>query len=387
MNIQKLVIRNIFRRKGRFIFTLLGIVIGIAAFVSLLAMGQSLDSEVKKQTANLGADLVVTPKGWCAFEQVSVLTGEQLPEAIPYDDITKIAGINGLTVVPYLTEKTALDNNPVPVNGVIPEEMKTFKGWQVERGQYFGSANDQALIIGTAVAQQFKLNPGDLVTIRGQQLPVKGVLQATGSNDDVTIFVPLTVAQKIYGVADKVSFAGVKVDDISKTDQYSQKIEDTANVAVVSDKKLLSSVQSVVGSVGTTLQLIAGVALMAAAFGIINTMMTAISERRRQIGILKAMGAKRSFIFATFFFESGVYGLLGGILGVVTGSAVSFFAAPYISQNEFTAFLKGSQTVWHLDGWLVFEAILFSLILSLISGIYPAWRASRLTPVEAISYE
>lgn len=387
MNIQKLVAKNIIRRKGRFTFTLLGIVIGIAAFVSLLAMGQSLDSEVKKQTANLGADLVVTPKGWCAFEQVSVLTGEQLPEAIPYNDITKIAGISGLTVVPYLTEKTALDNNPVPINGVIPEEMKSFKGWQVERGQYFGSADDQGLVIGTAVAQQFKLNPGDTVTIRGQQLPVMGILQATGSNDDVTIFVPLTVAQKIYGVADKVSFAGVKVDDISKTDEYSQKIEDTANVAVVSDKKLLSSVQSVVGSVGTTLQLIAGVALMAAAFGIINTMMTAISERKRQIGILKAMGAKRSFIFTTFFLESGIYGLLGGILGVMTGSAVSFFAAPYISQNEFTAFLKGSQTVWHLDGWLVFEAILFSLILSLVSGIYPAWRASRLTPVEAISYE
>lgn len=156
---------------------------------------------------------------------------------------------------------------------------------------------------------------------------------------------------------------------------------------MISDQQLLKSVQSVVGSVGFTLQLIAAVALMAAAFGIINTMLTAISERRREIGILKSMGAKRRFVFAAFFLESGLYGILGGGLGVAIGSAVSYFAAPYISQNEFTAFLKGSQTVWHLDLSLILGALLFSVALSLVSGVYPAWRASRLMPVEAINYE
>src|SRR3990172_6725631 len=105
MTTTKLVMKNITRRKGRFVFTLLGITIGIASFVTLLSLGGGLKQEIKRQASELGANLVVTPKGWCAYEQVSVLTGEQLPEAIPFETVKKIAAIKGLTAVPYLTER------------------------------------------------------------------------------------------------------------------------------------------------------------------------------------------------------------------------------------------------------------------------------------------
>lgn len=387
MNIPKLVIKNITRRKGRFIFTLLGITIGIASFVTLLSLGGSLQNEVKKQASDLGANLVVTPKGWCAYEQISVLTGEQLPEAIPYDIVGKISAIKGLTAVPYLTEKTALDNNPVSVIGILPEEMKTFKGWAVENGSYFASPDEKAVVVGSGITQQFKLNLNDKLTIRGEKFPIKGILKETGSKDDTTVFIPLTIAQELYGVKDNVSFIAVKVDDIAKIDSYIIKIQDTANVAVSSDKQLLKSVLSIVGTVNLTLQLIAVVALISAAFGIINTMMTAISERRREIGILQAIGGKKSAIFAVFLLESGLYGLLGGAIGLVLGLVFSSIAAPYISQNEFTAFMKGSNLPINLDLDLIVGSLLFSLVISIVSGLYPAWRAARLTPVEAISYE
>jgi putative ABC transport system permease protein len=216
---------------------------------------------------------------------------------------------------------------------------------------------------------------------------VKGILKETGSKDDIAVFIPLSVAQKLYGVGDKVSFIAIKVDDISKIDEYIQKIQDTSNVAVVSDKQLLKSVLSIVGTVSLTLQLIAVVAILAAAFGIINTMMTAIHERKREIGILQAIGAKQTTVFNIFLLESGLYGLLGGIIGVGIGLAFSSVAAPYISQNEFTAFMKGSTLAVNFDFRLVFGSILFSLFISLVSGFYPAWRASRLSPVEAINYE
>ncbi|GAB4419890.1 MAG: ABC transporter permease [Thermodesulfovibrionales bacterium] len=387
MNIPKLVLRNITRRKGRFIFTLLGITIGIASFVTLLSLGGSLKNEIKKQAAELGANLVVTPKGWCAYEQVSVLTGEQLPEAIPFDDVKKISAIKGLTAVPYLTERTAIKNSPVPVIGILPEEMRAFKAWEMEKGEYFSSKDENAVVIGSGIAQQFKLNPMDELIIRGRQFPVKGILKETGSKDDIAVFMPLQVAQKLYGVGDKVSFVAVKVDDISKTDDYILKIQETANVAVVSDKQLLKSVLSIVGTVSLTLQLIAAVAILAAAFGIINTMMTAIYERRREIGILQAIGAKEITIFRIFLLESGFYGILGGIIGVATGLVFSNLASPYISQNEFTAFLKSSAVAVTFDLRLVLSSLFFSIFVSLISGLYPAWRASKLTPVEAISYE
>jgi len=387
MNIPKLVLKNITRRKGRFIFTLLGITIGIASFVTLLSLGGGLKNEIKKQATELGANLVVTPKGWCAYEQISVLTGEQLPEAIPFNVVKKISAIRGLTAVPYLTERTVIKNSPVSVIGILPEEMRAFKAWEMEKGSYFETQNEKAVIIGSGIAQQFKLNPTDEVKIRGEKFHVKGVLKEIGSKDDIAMFMPLSVVQKLYGVGDMVSFIAVNVDDISKTDEYILKIQETANVAVLSDKQLLKSVLSIVGTVSLTLQLIAAVAILAAAFGIINTMMTAIYERKREIGILQAIGAKRSTIFKAFLLESGFYGLLGGIIGVAAGLAFSAIASPYISQNEFTAFLKGSEVAVAFDSRLVLGSILFSLFISLISGLYPAWRASKLTPVEAISYE
>lgn len=387
MNIPKLVLRNITRRRGRFIFTLLGITIGIASFVTLLSLGGGLKNEIKRQARELGANLVVTPKGWCAYEQVSVLTGEQLPEAIPFEEVEKISAIRGLTAVPYLTERAVINNSPVPVIGILPDEMKTFKGWEVERGMYFTSQEEKALIIGSGIAQQFKVNPTDELTIRGERFLIKGILKETGGKDDIAIFMPLSVAQRLYGVRNMVSFIAIKVDDITKTDEYILKIQETSNVAVVSDKQLLKSVLSIVGTVSLTLQLIAAVAILAAAFGIINTMMTAIHERKREIGILQAIGAKRGTIFKVFLLESGLYGLLGGIVGVAVGLVFSSIASPYISQNEFTAFLKGSELAIVFDFRLVLGSLLFSLFVSLISGSYPAWRASKLSPVEAISYE
>ena len=387
MNIPKLVIKNLTRKKGRFLFTLLGITIGIASFVTLLSLGGGLKKEINKQASDLGANLVVTPKGWCAYEQVSVLTGEQLPEAIPLDTVGKIAAIPGLTAVPYLTERTAYQNNPISVIGILPEEMRRYKNWEVEQGGYFATPDEPALVIGYGIAKQFNLKSGDELTVKGERLPIKGVLRETGGKDDIAVYLPLSVAQRLYGVGDMVSFIAIKVDDISKIDATILKIQEAANVAVVSDKQLLRSVLAIVGTVSTTLQMIAAVAILAAAFGIINTMMTAISERRREIGILQAIGAPRGTIFSLFFLESGLYGLFGGVLGVAGGLLFSLLASPYIAQNEFTTLMKGTDAAGALDLRIILGSILFSVAVSLVSGLYPAWKAARLTPVEAIAYE
>lgn len=387
MNIPKLVFKNLISRKSRFLFTLCGISIGIASFVTLLSLGGSLKGEIKRQADELGANLIVTPKGWCAYEQISVLTGEQLPEAIPFEEVKKISAIEGITAVPYLTERTAIKNSPVPVIGILPSEMKAFKKWEIGEGSYFESQAEKAVILGHGIGRQFSLKAGDEVTIRRERFPIKGVLKETGTKDDVAIFIPLSISQKLYGVGDMVSFIAVKVEDIDRTDQYILRIQEVSNVAVVSDKQLLKSVLSIVGTVGLALQLIAAVAILAAAFGIINTMMTAIHERKREIGILQAIGGKRVTIFTIFLLEAFLYGLFGGIFGVLAGLAFSFMGSPYISQNEFTAFLKGTEVVDTFTVRLVLGAIVFSVIISLVSGIYPAYRASRLTPVEAISYE
>lgn len=386
MTIGKLVFRNITRRRGRLVFTLLGITIGIASFVTFLALGGSLKDEIRREASALGANLVVTPKGSCAYEQVSVLTGDQLPATITMEEVGQIRAIGGLTAVPVVTEKTAIRNRPVPVAGVPVADMKSFKGWEVGSGAYFAADDERAIVVGATAAELFKLAPGSIVTVRGQQLPVKGVLKETGSKDDSTLFIPLPLAQELFKTGKKVSFVAVRVADVSRTDEYVEKIKGAANAGVVTDRQMLKSVLGIVGTVNVTLQLIAAVAVLAAAFGIVNTMLTAAYERRREIGIMQAIGARQRDIFAVFLLESGCYGFMGGVLGVIGGLLVSAFAAPLVSQNAFTSFVKGSGSLT-LDPALIAGSILFSVAVALAAGLYPAWRAARLTPVEAINHE
>jgi putative ABC transport system permease protein len=387
MTLGKLVLKNIVRRRGRFVFTLLGITIGIAACVTFLSLGGSLKAEIHRESAALGANLVVTPKGSCAYEQVSILTGEQLPTTITAEEVAKIRAIAGLTAIPYLTERTAIANRPVSVLGILPEETRSFKGWQLARGDWFDASPAPQALVGAVLAAQFGLEPGSIVTIRGERLSVRGVLGETGSKDDLTVFLPMPVAQRLYSQEGKVSFVAVRVDDVSQVEAYALKISEAVSLGVVTDKQMLKSVLSIVGTVNVTLQLIAAVAILAAAFGIINTMMTATYERKREIGILQALGARRRTIFSVFLFESGVYGLLGGLAGVLGGLLFSALAAPRISQNAFTAFVKGSGSTGLGDPGIILGAVAFSTLVAVIAGVYPAWRAARLSPVEAISYE
>ena len=102
---------------------------------------------------------MVTPKGSCAYEQVSILTGEQLPTTITAAEVEKVRAIKGLTAIPFLTEKTAIRNRPVAVSGIVPAEMMRFKGWEMEAGAYFAVPDEQGVVIGSVVAQQFGLKP------------------------------------------------------------------------------------------------------------------------------------------------------------------------------------------------------------------------------------
>ncbi len=382
-----LVFSNLTRRRGRFLFTLLGITIGIAACFTFLALGGSLKSEIRREAAALGANLVVTPKGSCAYEQVSILTGEQLPTNITGDEVAKIRAIEGVTALPFLAERTALRNRPVSVVGILPQETLPFKGWRLDRGSYFDSFDQEGIVAGAAVTDQFNLEVGSELTIRGERLPLLGILAETGGKDDLALFLPLPVAQRLYQQKDLVSYVAVRVADLEQLENYALRIREEVNLGVVSDKQMLQSVLGIVGTVNITLQLVAAVAVLAAAFGIINTMLTATYERKREIGILQALGATRRTIFSLFLVESGIYGILGGGAGVLVGLLFSALATPYIAQNHFTAFVKGSGSGSLVDPVMIVGAIAFSTLVATLAGLYPAWRAARLTPVEAISYE
>jgi len=385
MRVLNLVTKNMLRRKSRFIFTLLGITIGMASFVALLSMGDNLREEVTHQADALGANLIVMSRVDCPFINLSVLTGDILPESIPREIVDKIAAIDGITAaIPYLTLGVSVDETPITLVGILPKEMKTHREWTVNYGTFFADEVERSVVVGYLAARRFELEPGSILTFRGQEFPITAILEATGSNDDISVFMPLDVVQETFGTGDYVSFIAVNIGDVANAERYIAAIMDIANLSVSTNEELLSSVLLILGSLNVTLQLIAAVALIAAAFGIINTMMTAIYERRREIGILRAMGSKSGMIFRIFILESGLYGVLGGLLGFTVGFVVSRIAAPLIEQNEFVAALGSPETAVTFSVPLLLTVLGLSVFLSIASGLYPAWQASKLTPMEAI---
>lgn len=387
MNLFKIVWKNLWGRKLRFFFTLTGITLGITSLVILITLGTGLRGQIQKQASDLGANLVITPKGWCAYEQVKVLSGNQLPDAIPPEELEKISDIEGIDVIPYLTVGTALNNEPVPVTGVLMDVTGTVKRWEIKEGLGIDDPQGREVLAGAAIAASFDLKTGQTIKIRGQEFAIKGILEETGTKDDGVLFIPLKAAQEVYETQGRISFAAIAVHDINKVEYMSQIIAEKANVAVVSDKQLLGSVLSVVNSVNTTLKVIAAVAVLTAAFGIANTMLTATYERKKEIGILKAIGASKFKIFQIFLLESALYGFIGALLGLAIGSAASPFLTPLIAQNEFTAFISSMEVVSFLSLQDMLTILAGSLLIAIISGVYPALRAASLTPVEAISYE
>jgi putative ABC transport system permease protein len=247
------------------------------------------------------------------------------------------------------------------------------------------------VIVGKNFAATRELNVGDKVPIgRGgerEEFQVIGILKPTLSNDDAAMFMPLSVTQQVFSKEGYISYMSAKVDDMTKMESYIASINAVANVQTSTNEELLGNALTILGSVNITLQLIAGVALVAAAFSIVNTMMTAVFERRREIGILCAIGGNRGTIFKIFILESGLYGLLGGILGVAIGLLGAVFAGDFISGIGANELLKGAKPEASFDISLILTSITFSFVISIVSGLYPAWKASKLTPVEAISYE
>ncbi|MCL1846032.1 MAG: ABC transporter permease [Defluviitaleaceae bacterium] len=368
-------------------FTLLGISIGMASFVALLSLGGGMRGEITRQANALGANFIIMPEDVCPFNLIAVVTGEAITEAMHFEAFERIAEIDGIEVIPHLTRQAAVGELRSTIVGILPEETRRFREWEISEGAFFSEDSENTAIIGSNFAESRGLTTGDEITLRDEQFVIGGILAPNQSNDDVTLFLPLATAQRVFEREGYISYISARVDDMTRMEHYEAAILSVANVQVATDEQLLGSVLAILGSVNITLQLVAAVALIAAAFGIINTMMTAVYERRREIGTLRAIGGKRGAIFKIFLLESALYGFLGGIVGVAIGLSAAVFAGEFISQIGANDLLRGASPETSFSFALILSTIALSLAISIISGIYPAWRATLLTPVEAISHE
>ncbi len=397
----KIAFRNLKTRQLRSWLTMIGVIIGVFLIVSLLSLSEGLKSAVMQQLRMMGKDIVIIMPGDIADVMNTLVGGTELTD----DDIRiirKVKGVESVVEMDYKAEavryegeqKTLLINGN-PWNSALKMYQEDI-GWSVKEGRWPIPGKNE-LLVGSLVPEEIfpGLRAGDPVSIKGRKFRVVGILNSLGSKqDDSMIAMELSIFRAITGERDGAKMAMAKVEAGYSVEQVVEAIkedleenrkrrrgEDVSSFTVLSSEKISKIVGDVMGLIQAVIFGFASIAILVGAIGIMNTMYTSVHERIKEIGILKAIGAKSSTITAIFLIESGIFGMFGGIGGTVLGIGLAKTIELYF-QFHPVFYMQASAS----PGLILF-ALTFSFLVGCISGFLPARRASKLKPVDALRYE
>ncbi len=398
----KIALRALAANKVRSGLTMLGIIIGVGAVVAMVSIGAGASQSVTSSIQGLGSNLITVIPGSgggqggarAALGSATNLTVED-GDAIE-DNIATVVRVsaeyNDRAQVVY-------ENNNInaTINGVTPEYEKV-RNTTVEVGRFVTDSDvgtsDRIAVIGQNVVEDLFAGAdpiGKRVKIKDIPFTVVGILESKGgasfiSSDDA-IFVPLTTAQnRLFGV-EHVSQLGVEISDSEAMDQAQDSIgwlllglhgvadPEEADFRLMNQQDILKTIGEVTGIMTALLGGIAGISLLVGGIGIMNIMLVSVTERTREIGLRKAVGAKRKDILKQFLTESVILSLIGGLVGILLG----------VGGSRLLAAAMGSETVVTVNSMVL--AFVFSAAIGIFFGIYPAVRASRLSPIDALKYE
>lgn len=389
MNFLALAAKNLLRRRGRTLLTVLGVAIAISVLFSLLALNSGYEKELNREVNSLGAHILAVPKG-CPYEAASlVIHGGVIPKYLSEADLHNITRIDGIDLAsPMLMHqfikknaKTGQDE-PHIIYGIKIDEMRQLKPWWRVEGRFFTDNESGVMVVGRALADKENLTVGmSLPAGPFKNFTIIGILDRIGDQDDNFHFVPLSEAQRVFNKEGRITTVAVKVRDISRISEISDEMEQIPDIQVVTMTQIMGTIMNLAGSARSLLLTVIGIALLISAFGIINTLLMSVNERTREFGMMKAIGASGLDIGKMVLAETVVITLAGGAVGtlasVVGSSLIEGFVKgllPYSPRGSLIA----------LSPELIAFALAFSVLLGLICGIYPAYKSSRLTPMEAI---
>ena len=397
-----LACKNLRYRGIRSWLTMLGIFIGIAAVVSLISLGQGLQDAINEQFQELGSDKIIIqsktigPPG-SATNKALILTTKDLEVIKNTRGVEDAAGI-------LIKTGPAEFNDEINIGFMIGYDQyyeklvkDTMAGLIIE-GRTLKKSDQSKILVGynhvygDTWDKPVKLN--DNIQIEGRNFKVVGVLKKTGNPfDDNAYYVQKEVLKELLNVEDEES------QIIAKTQRNHNPVDVAKNIEkklrksrgekegqetfqVQTSEQLLQTITNIFNIIQVVLVGIAGISLLVGGIGIMNTMYTSVLERTKEIGIMKAIGAKNSDIFTIFLMESGMLGLMGGLIGVLIGIGMSK-SVEIISTNIYgITLIKAS-----LNPYLIIGALMFSFVVGSISGVFPALQASKLKPIDALRYE
>lgn len=393
--------------------TILGIVIGVAAVIAIISMSESMQDAVNAQLSELGGDVITISPGFSrgsamfgmgpeggkgpggpggppppggAVEKSSLTKSDfQVLKGMP-DIILIDKNIRGSSEVSYLGKK-----GTVSITGVDQKVWSQITNDNIKDGRMLDSADQNVVVIGGTLSSSFFDRPvgiNKMVTIENRTFRVVGILD----DESHSVYMPIQMAYQVIDNKKNGEYDTlfVKIKDEDKLDEVMEKIEkklmtsrhvtkDDKDFTVVSSKKMQQRRAEMINSMNTFLLAIAAVSLIVGSVGIANTMFTSVLERTKEIGIMKAIGARNNDILFIFIFNATLIGLIGGIIGILIGAILSYFLPTLMGDAPISEVIVSSKSIMIALG--------VSVAVGVFAGIIPAYQASKLRPVDALRYE
>ncbi len=412
LDIIKTAVASLATNKLRATLTILGIIIGVAAVISLMALGRGTQKQITERIEALGTNLLFVRPG-VARQGAIVIGGLGSATSLTLDDAYALTdpvfAPSVAAVAPEVNTSARIEagrkNTVSQVIGVTPEYLAV-RGLELQSGQGISQAHvvarEEVAVLGSRVAETlfgFRDPVGQAVRLNGRQFTVIGVLKSKGGGFqglfDDQVLVPITTAY--YRLASRrttqgsISVQAINVQarsrevmdeaqaEVATLLRLRHRITDEDDFTISSQQEAIETLNATVGTFTMFLGSIAGISLLVGGIGIMNIMLVSVTERTREIGIRKAMGAKRRDILLQFVAEATLLSLTGGLVGLGLGLALSrVLNVLSLGQQSFRTAVSADTAVL---------ALAVSAVIGLFFGIYPALRAARLHPIEALRHE
>lgn len=396
-------LQSLVANKLRSVLTMLGIIIGVSAVIILVSIGQGATASVTNQIQSLGSNLLTVQPGQATSGGVSLGLGSSNTLKLKDVEAIKQSSPSVLAVAPSVSRSVQVvyqqRNTNTQITGTTPEYLQV-RAANTQVGRFFNESelNGKAkvAVVGTTVVQNLfgfaDVNPvGETIRLNGIPFRIVGVMESKGStgfqNQDDMIFVPITTAQERLIGNENIRNIFIEAKSPELMEQASLEVRSALRKAhrltfdkpddfmITNQADVLNTFQGVTQTLTLFLGGVAAISLIVGGIGVMNIMLVSVTERTREIGIRKALGARQRDLLAQFLIEAVVLSLVGGIIGILLGSVGSF----------------GLGRILNISTTLSVSAILtafgFSGVIGVVFGVFPARKAAKLEPIEALRYE
>jgi len=389
--------------KSRSGLTMLGIVIGIASVITMVSIGQGSTATIENSIQSLGSNLLVISPGASRSYGSMVRGGSGSASTLTMDDADAILSevSNLKNVAPLISSQKQIvykgENTNASIYG-ITSVYQTVKSLEVSTGSFFSETQIEKVakvaVIGPTVSETLfgeDVDPTGLkIKIGDTQFTIIGVTESKGTtgmnSSDNIVYVPITVAEHYFTGSESLSSISVEVSEAKYMDAAEAEIEalllerhgkdaDSADFSIMNQAEIMETMSSVSGTLTLLLAAIAGISLLVGGIGIMNMMLTTVTERTREIGLRKSLGARSKDVSGQFLMESISLTFIGGIIGIILGILASYLVSTF----------GGTTTV--VTAQSVLLSFFVSAAIGIVFGYYPAQRASQLNPIESLKYE